>query len=185
MSYSIEILCLGEDLYPHVDRAAQTLNGVQNEFRFETPSLRLKQEGLQFSQDAYYTNEVFDFLRRYRSKAKGHRPFIIAVINGALKSVEYRNLFGSHQAEHGVAVVTLKDQARYVDLPHKFLCYYFIRYSLSFVDPELKSHKETKSCFFDKKEYKPDLRQSLTTGKLCSDCQSALEKRRIRKFRPQ
>ena len=175
MSYPIEIICLGEDVYPHIERAAKTLNTVQSEFRFFTPSPALKQVGLTFVFDEYHTKAVFEFLQKYRQQARGYRPFLIAVVNRKLRSEQLGNLFGSHEAENGLAVVTLQDQSRYVDLPHKFLCYYLIRYCLSFVAPQLKAHEETKSCFFDKKLNKADLLKSLATASLCDACLSAFQ----------
>jgi len=176
MPYTIEVISLGQDLYPAIEKAIQAINAVQREFSFTIPGNRLKTEGFPFQRKEYHTQEVFDFLRNYRAQAKGHRPYLLAVLNAPLKSEKLQNLFGSHEAEEGLAVISLFDCTRFADSEHKFLCYYFIRYSLSFIAPQLKVHRDTRSCFFDAKLNKFDLQKSLRTGELCDECMSILQK---------
>ncbi|HWX42708.1 MAG TPA: pYEATS domain-containing protein [Blastocatellia bacterium] len=175
MPYNIEILSIGGEFCDETGDAFEILNSVQGEFRFHLPPARLRMAGLPFRRKEYYTKDVFDFLRNYRKEAKGHRPYLIAVLSGPLYSDRYHNLFGSHEASEGLAVVTLRDHARYSPSASSFLCYYFIRYSLSFVAPSLRSHRDTRSCFFDKKIHKPDLLKSLYNGELCDPCMAAMQ----------
>src|SRR6266496_707153 len=172
MPFPIEILSLGEDNYASLEVVAKSLNNVQAEFQFNVPPLRLRDLGLPFRREEFHTRDVFEFLLDYRKQAKGHRPFLIAVVNGALRSDSLSNIFGSHRAKTGLAVFTLCDQARYTNSRPAFLCYYFIRYALSFLAPSLKSHPDTRTCFFDKKLNKRDLLKSLETGSLCDPCRS-------------
>jgi hypothetical protein len=175
MPYTIEVLSIGQDLYLEIQDAAETLNAVQKEFCFTIPTNRLKDEGLPFRRQRYQTKEVFDFLRSYRVRARGHRPFLVGVLNAPLQSDKLRNLFGSHEANEGLAIINLLDCTKYANSSRKYLCYYFIRYSLSFVAPQLRVHDDTRSCFFDAKLYKPDLLKSLETGEFCDDCMSKLQ----------
>jgi hypothetical protein len=181
MPYSIEVLSIGEDLYEDIIKATNLLNVAQCEFQFTTPPARLKMCALPFRRREYYTKETFEFLQRYRQDSRGFRPFIIGVLNGPLYSDLYSNLFGSHEASEGLAVVTLKDNEKFVSSRNNYLCYYFIRYSLSFVAPDLQTHEDTRSCFFDKKLYKRDLLQSLRTGDFCDECMRSLQE----KFNPE
>jgi len=182
MPFSIEVLSVGDNSDTKIGEVAQILNAVQEQFKFYLPPEARRQDGAPFLQDDYQTEEVWEFLKDYRATAKGHRPFLIAVVNGKLNSKRTSNLFGSCRAKEndGLAVITLRDHQRFADSFRSFLCYYFIRYALSFVCPELKSHKETRDCFFDFKQNKADLDKSLRSGAFCKGCSQALAK----KFNP-
>jgi predicted nucleotide-binding protein len=41
--------------------------------------------------------------------------------------------------------------------------------------PEIKSHEETRDCFFDKKLQKLDIKLSLRSGRVCDQCRSIFE----------
>ncbi|MBZ5531326.1 MAG: hypothetical protein LAO20_07840 [Acidobacteriia bacterium] len=176
MPYHIEILSVGDNSNSKIAEVAQALNVTQKEFHFALPPERLRNEGLVFVQENYHTSKVFEFLKDYRSNAKGSRPFLLAVLNGRLESDKYGNLFGSHEASDGLAVVTLHDHQRFADSYRSYLSYYFIRYALSFVCPSLKSHSEARGCFFDFKGNKPDLKKSLESGAFCAKCMAILAK---------
>ncbi|MCG2643582.1 MULTISPECIES: hypothetical protein [Bradyrhizobium] len=86
------------------------------------------------------------------------------------------NLFGANRACRGLAAITLRDWHFYADSHRSFLCYYFIRYALSFVDPKIKSHRETRDCFFDFKGHRRDLEKSLSSGRICEQHTEELNK---------
>jgi nucleoside phosphorylase len=167
MAYYIEIMSLGDDSTSKAAEVAQGLNSAQKEFYFSLPPERLLHSGSAFVRTEYSTDEVWAFLKDYRAAAKGHRPYLIGIVNSRLRSKEATNLFGSHQASNGLAIITLHDHQKYADSYRSYLAYYFIRYALSFACPELKSHKDTRGCFFDFKENKSDLKKSLETGGFC------------------
>ena len=50
--------------------------------------------------------DVFNYMEEYRSAIKGYHPFIIVITNSSLDGEKYTNLFGSHRAESGLAVIT-------------------------------------------------------------------------------
>jgi nucleoside phosphorylase len=177
MPYHVEVLSIGKNSDKRIEEVAQILNAVQDEFRFGLPPSGLRRIGDSFEEEKYRTKDLWDFFRDYRAQAKGFRPFLIGVIDAQLDSDKYTNLFGSHRAQgDGLAVVTLRDYHRFADSYRSFLCYYFIRYSLSFVCPALKSHQETRDCFFDFKQNKQDLEKSLRSGAFCSSCSRTLAK---------
>jgi nucleoside phosphorylase len=125
------------------------------------------------------TRDVFDLLRRYRTDVKGGRPHVIGVVDKRLASSgrpELVNLFASHDARdgEGEAVITLYDHHHFSESTQIYLCYYFLRYALSFVCPTLKNHEDTRSCFFDRKLNKLDLKDSMDSGGLCTNCKAAL-----------
>jgi nucleoside phosphorylase len=174
MPWNIEIISVGGKFDDHIAEAKQLLNGVQDEFRFSLAPMRLRGYGVNFVQSEYHTHEVFKILKKYQDHAKGMRPYLIAVLDTELSGVKYNNLFGSHEAEEGLAVITLRDHRVFTESARLYLCYYFIRYALSFVCPELKNHEDTRDCFFDRKSKKRDLQYSLKSGKLCKKCHTAI-----------
>src|SRR5580698_8797789 len=114
MSYDIELISIGEDLYPILGSSASMLNAVQNEFRFRLASSRVREEGLSFNRNQYSTAEIWQFLKEQRLSFGGNRPFIIAFLNRPLQSTQYKNIFGSHEGDDGLAVVTLHSSTQYV-----------------------------------------------------------------------
>lgn len=176
MPFHIEIQSLGGDFNALIEEAAQLLNGVQREFIFALAPQPLRAKGAGYIKSNYVTHEVFEFLQEYRTQAKGDRRYLIGIIAKPLQSKRLGNLFASREARkgEGEAVVTLCDHEVYTDSPQLYLCYYFIRYALSFVCPSLKNHDDTRACFFDRKIYKPDLAQSIDSGSFCDECRSVL-----------
>src|SRR6266480_3907700 len=160
MPYNIELLAIGDDIYADLNRAAAALNGVQNQFRFYPSGRAQRAEAIEFKPDAYTTAEIWTFLRQQRHRVGGHRPYIIAFVTRPLRSERYGNLFGSHQGEEGLAVVTTANTAQYVREISRYCCYYLVRYALSFINPHIRSHDydARKRCYFHRKLYKPDIR---------------------------
>lgn len=103
MPYTIELMSIGEDIYPLLQRSADDLNRVQDQFIFRLVPADQRLPGLQFSRSKYTTSEIWDFLRQQRTQWGGHRP---------LASADYSNLFGSHEGKEGLAVVTIQRKLR-------------------------------------------------------------------------
>jgi len=170
MPYHIEIISIGDDFDDEIQEAVQSLNGAQKEFRFALAPKRLRRSGVQFVKPEYHSHDIFRFLDDSRGHTRRERPYMIGVVNKMLSSNRLRNIFGDHKAEDGLAAITLFDHERFVQPTHLYLCYYFIRYSLSFVCPKLQNHEETRGCFFDRKMLKSDIRISLDSGTFCEPC---------------
>jgi len=177
MAYDIELMSIGEDLYSVLDESATLLNSVQQEFRFRLTSVPQRPFGISFSRAEYSTADIWSFLREQRKKFGGNRPYIIAFVNAPLKSSELANIFGSHEAGEGLAVVTLHNSKQYVREARRYCCYYLARYSLSFANPSIRSHtdEERKKCYFHRKMRKPDIRASMDSGYVCDADQSQLD----------
>jgi predicted acylesterase/phospholipase RssA len=177
MSYDIELMSIGEDIYPLLERSATMLNGVQNEFRFHLTPLLQRQPGLAFQRGNYVTSEIWSFLRDHKTKFGGNRPHIIAFVTKHLRSAQLSNIFGSHEAAEGLAIVTTFDAGQYVKEETRFISYYLVRYALSFINPLIKAHDEEdrKSCYFHRKMYKPEIRLSMDTGDICDKCRMRLD----------
>ncbi|UCE59413.1 MAG: hypothetical protein JSU63_18465 [Phycisphaerales bacterium] len=80
---------------------------------------------------------------------------------------------GSHKANEGLAVFTIQDHG-FLDSLALYVSYYLVRYTLSFVAPNIKNHKATLACFFDRKEFKPDIVHSARSGEVCPKCMGQL-----------
>lgn len=183
MTYPIEVVSVGEeDLYDDIIAACELLNNGQREFYFTAPPVRLRGSGFRVQPndaDGYLTLDAFEYLHDYRREARGHRPYLIGVLNGQLRSNKWKNIFGSHEAADGLAIITLHQQAAYTESRLQYLCYYLIRYSLSFIAPEIKSHNvpERKECLFHFKQRKTDLTLSIAAGAICPVCMKKLSQR--------
>src|SRR5271165_7104839 len=113
MAFDIDIISIGGDFDVEINEAVQMLNGVQEQFRFSIPPERLSKWGRAYFQREYRADEVFKILLDYLAFARGGRRFVIGVIDQQLNSSTLGNLFGSHRAEQGVAVVTLRNWESY------------------------------------------------------------------------
>lgn len=171
MAYSVEVVSIGVDEYNTIASVIELLNVVQSEFVFSIPPIRLRDEGISFKLKEYTTREVFNWLEDYRKRAKGNRPYLVAVVPGMLSSAKLANLFGSHKAEMGLAVITTNDILHFVDSKQAYIAYYLTRYALSFINDKMKSHEDSRACYFDKKIRKADIKKSLAAGgSLCDPC---------------
>jgi len=176
MLYHIEILSFGANLDAKILDAVSILNSVQKDFEFALAPARLRSFAYDFVKEEYLSTEIWSRLDEYRAAARAPRPYVIAVVDQKLRSGKWGNLFGAHRAARGLAAITLRDWHFYADSHRSFLCYYFIRYALSFVDPEIKSHRETRDCFFDFKGHRRDLEKSLSSGRICEQHSAELSK---------
>lgn len=176
MPYNIEIMCLGEDLYSLLARAASGLNGIQDQFRFEVTHPNQRAPGLAFQRQVYETDDVWEFLKSQR-KTGAPRPFIIAFVTQPLRSKRYSNLFGSHLGEAGLAVVTRSGTAQYVKEDERYFRYYMVRYALSFVNWLIKAHEDEtrKDCYFHFKRDKREIIYSINSAHICDECMAMLD----------
>lgn len=176
MPYEIELMSVGENIYPLLQESAEALNRIQDEFRFFPTPESKRGPGLGLRFEKYKTQDIWDFLKAEREKG-GRRPFIIAFVTKPLGSDEWNNLFGSHQAENGLAVVTTHNSVQYVKEETRYCRYYLTRYAMSFVNPKIRSHGDDarKSCYFHFKQHRPDIRISMDSGSICDPCTKQLE----------
>jgi hypothetical protein len=86
-------------------------------------------------------------------------------------------LFGSHEGEEGLAVVTASNAEQYVKEITRHYCYYLVRYALTFINPHIRAHEDEyrKACYFHFKRRKQDIRESMDTGYLCDECRARLD----------
>jgi predicted acylesterase/phospholipase RssA len=177
MPYDIEVLAIGEDIDPLLESSSSALNTVQDEFRFHLASVPQRLAARGFRRSTYTTAEVWEFLRDQRVRFGGHRPFIIAFVTRPLQSARFANLFGSHEAIEGLAVVTTFGAGLYVKEEARYCCYYLVRYSLSFVNPNIRVHNDPARtyCYFHQKIHRPDIRTSMDSGVICDQCLEILD----------
>jgi predicted acylesterase/phospholipase RssA len=177
MAYDIELISIGEDCYHILQESAALLNGVQCEFRFHLPSRASRDDAAGFRREKYLTQDIWNFLKHQRATLGGNRPYIIAFVSAPLRSPVLNNIFGSHEASEGFAVVTLYSSVQYVRETRRFCCYYMTRYALSFVNPLIKAHNDParKNCYFHKKILKKDIRESMDSGYICDEDQEQLD----------
>jgi hypothetical protein len=120
---------------------------------------------------------LLDYIEKIRTNIGGHHPFIIVIVDSNLEGCFYKNLFGSHRAKSGIAVITTSNVEN--DIIKKgrmtaYFIYYFARYALSFIVPEHKNHEERKGCVFDRKINKKDITKSMKSQAFCDECRRQL-----------
>jgi predicted acylesterase/phospholipase RssA len=176
MPYNIEVMSLGQDLYPLLDRAANGLNGIQEQFRFEVTQPAQRPPGLGFQRKEYLSTDIWEFLNEQRAVG-APRPFIIAFVTQPLSSPRTSNLFGSHLGEFGLAAVTMSGAAQYVKEDERYCRYFLVRYALSFVNWLIKSHEDEarKDCYFHFKRNKRDILLSINGAGICDKCMTLLD----------
>ncbi|MGH9968451.1 MAG: patatin-like phospholipase family protein [Pyrinomonadaceae bacterium] len=172
--FAVEVLTISTELRKPISLAMDSLNGLQQEFHFAFPPDGLLAQAEVMQRERYSTTEIFAWLRKYREDAKGDRRHLILVVDGFLSSAKLHNIFGSHEAGEGLATFTTHDSGRFVHDQVRYIRYYLVRYGLSFLAPEIKSHAEARACFFDRKMTKSDLKLSIDSGGICDECRSQL-----------
>ena len=179
MAYFIEVIANKEYLNDSIEKASKDLNKVQDMFLFKLPPQRLRSELYEYEREEYDSVDALEELKKYRTRAKGNRPFLIFVIDGPLYSSHSRlkNLFGSAINKEGLAVFTIDSHSQFVQDIIRFCRFYLVRYSLSFFCPDLRSHndKDRTDCVMDKKMYKPNIKIALDSGNLCTECKGILQ----------
>lgn len=175
--FPIEIINFGQPSFELHKEIITELNAIQSDIIYLLPPERHKLWAAPFERERYETNYIWEKLKVYKKECKGFHPFILAIVHGYLSSDNLGNLFGSRNEEEAFATVTTHDWEQHFSPPSLsvYLMYYFVRYSMSFICPEIKNHEETRNCFFDKKINKLDIKFSMKSGKICDSCRGILE----------
>lgn len=176
MPYNIEIMCIGEDRYSLLERAANALNGIQDQFIFTPTHASQRGPGIMLKRSEFVTQDIWEFLHEQRSVG-APRPFIIAFVNKPLRSSRLSNLFGSHDGEHGLAVATTHGFFQFIKDEERYVRYYLVRYALSFVNWTIKSHNDPgrEHCYFHKKMDKREIVHSIYSAEICDHCMVQLD----------
>ena len=173
----IEIVEVGDVPREDIARAITVANAKQKDFEFIHMSYSDSQE---LRQHAYRRVNVADFLDTmdaYRRRLRGYHPYLITFVDSFLDGKRVANLFGSHRAESGLAVVTtcnIPDIIVPGDKMVAYVLYYMARYALSFVYPSHKVHQANRKCVFDAKVEKRVLLESMNDRPLCDECRKTL-----------
>ena len=177
MAFNIEILAIESNQYLDIQNAIDPLNKVQNDFEFKITNNNLRESLFVHQSNNYKSEDAFEWLKEFRTEAKGHRPFIVLVVDGYLESKRLSNIFGIVSAKQGLAVFTTQDFDHFIFDRIRYLRYYFVRYALSFLEPEIKSHNDPDriDCIFHKKINKIEIRDSLNSGHICTKCYQQLK----------
>lgn len=162
-----------------LESAANCANSSQNVFSYVlldddlAAAIRLAT----YRDRAIYAPEFFSMIEEARTSLKSRHPFLLVVTDSAVSGKTMSNLFGSHRSRKGLALITTHQVADVIvpaDRMDAYFLYYLARYTLSFLFPGLRAHEDTRSCVFDQKIRKVDLKQSMAARALCDKCRDAL-----------
>lgn len=173
----VEIAVAGDVIISEVSSAVALANAEQGEFIFVMAEDELQLRARMHSYTQMRVKEFFDMTELSRSEIRGYHPFVITVADSYLHGAQYGNLFGSHRAEAGLAIITtaeVPDTIVPVDRMIAYYIYYFARYSLSFLSPHHRNHEDSRGCIFDRKVNKTDIKSSMRSNALCDECRRHL-----------
>jgi Predicted nucleotide-binding protein containing TIR-like domain len=173
----VEIVTVGEPALESILAAIQLANAEQSEFAFAQAPPSISAPLQIHTYKRARTTELLDLVERTRSESRGFHPFIIVATDAELAGEKFSNLFGSHRAEKGLAILTtalVPDVIIPADRMVAYFIYYLARYSLSFLAPEHKNHDEPRDCVFDRKIAKKDIVNSMQGRGLCDGCRRIL-----------
>lgn len=173
----VEIARIGNAFSEEIEAVVELFNNTQKEIRFSilSNSDEEKFQLLDFKQAD--THELLDKIGRIRSELKGFHPYLLIITSTSLSNKLYDNLFGEAYPENGVAVFTFNNIADII-IPTRnissYIAYYLTRYTLNFLIPSHRNHKETRECVFDEKISKTDIIKSMKAGAICDDCRTVI-----------
>ena len=173
----VEIVIVGETALESISAALQLANAEQSEFIFAQAPPSISAPLQIHTYKRAKTNDFLDLVERTRSESRGFHPFIIVATDAELDGEKFSNLFGSHRAEKGLAILTtalVPDVIIPADRMVAYFIYYLARYSLSFLAPEHENHDEPRDCVFDRKISKKDIANSMQGRGLCDECRRIL-----------
>ena len=181
MPYQIEIVCYSSALYGDVGAAARLLNRAQEdeqgnvgEIVYSLAPAALRADFYPHALEEHLTTDVFQRLTAYSALAMGDRRFLIAIVEGKLRSPKLTNLFGSRSTDpHGMAVITVKHFQQYVASRKSYLAFFLVRFAISFIAPGRYSHLDEQSCIFHKRIDRTELVTALYRGAVCDGCRKA------------
>jgi len=173
----IEVVPVGEKGLADLDAAIALANSEQIEFQFSSASDDLARRLQMHTLEHNKISGFFDQMEGIRAEVRGYHPYLIAAIDSELEGSRFGNLFGSHRAEKGVAVLTtshIPDVIVPADRRVAYFIYYFARYALSFIIPSHRNHDDSRGCVFDRKIDKQDIVKSMRARALCDQCRRNL-----------
>lgn len=176
-SVPVDIVRIGDVAVANVSKAILAANSAQSSFVFSELS---EDSAARFAAHSYRSvraSQMLDALEEVRQELRGYHPFLIALTDAQIDGKNFGNLFGSHRAENGLAIVTTSNVASIIlpdDRLHPYFVYYFARYGLSFVAPAHRNHDDCRECVFDRKIDKRDLIKSMKRRPLCDECRAQL-----------
>lgn len=173
----VEIVKIGEEALESLSAALQLANAEQAEIEFLVAPDSIETKMQLHTYKKAKASDLLDRLDRIRAEARGYHPFVILMTDTEIDGERFSNLFGSHRAEKGLAVVTTSLVPEVIvpsDRMVAYFIYYLARYSLSFLVPYHKNHDDPRDCVFDRKISKTDIVKSMQARGLCDDCRRTL-----------
>lgn len=173
----IEIVSVGNVSIVEVEQAISIANSVQNEFLFNGLEPIDAQPFKMLAYKESLAEALLNVIEERRAYIRGFHPFLIVIVDTELRGKHFSNLFGSHRAHKGIAVIS-NFKVENIIIPKgrmiAYFIYYFARYTLNFIAPNHKNHDETRECVFDRKINKSDIIKSMRPRAICDACRQSL-----------
>jgi hypothetical protein len=173
----IGVIAAGDANLRDLESAVSCANSSQSSFRYVLLENAFADAVRLLTYRSISAPDFFDAIEEARATLNSDRPFVIVVTDSTVSGKTLSNVFGSHRARRGLALITTHQVADIIipaDRMAAYFLYYLARYTLSFLFPTLRNHQDTRSCVFDLKIRKTDLVQSMTARAFCDDCRKQL-----------
>jgi len=172
----IKILNFTNEFKQEVEECIELANNVQDSIEYTSiKGVKLSDFSL-LNEHEINTKDLFDEMEQIREDIGGFHPYWLMVNDIALYNNFY-NIFGSSRAKSGLGVFTTNSVVDTIipkDKMRAYFLYYLGRYTLNFLNPSHKNHKETRDCIYDRKVTKSDIRKSMKKDAFCDECKKAL-----------
>lgn len=172
----IEILNYSKEFGNEIEESIKIANRVQSSIEYTIIDDIEVSQLLSLNEDEINTSKFFDELFEIKIKIGGFHPFLLTVCDIPLYG-EYFNLFGSSRPKKGIGILTSNNVKNIIipkDRMKAYFIYFLSGYTLKFLNPDQRLHKETKDCIFDKKISKMDILKSMKSDAFCEDCKRNL-----------
>lgn len=171
----IEIIDLRENVTPDLLIAVEEANRIQSEIEYTILDKKFSDDMKLSVLSDTHTGEFFDSLQNKKSVWRGFHPYIVCIVDAALHSDSWGNLFSSRRAENGIGIVTSREVEQVILPKGKMATYYLYElatHTLALIVSGKKHHKETRGCIYDFHEQKTGILDGIKAGKLCDECRN-------------
>lgn len=172
----IEILNFTNLFNKEVNECIELANSIQDSIEFSLVKGVDSKTFHLLNEEEINTKDLFDEMEEVRKNIGGFHPYWLMINDIALYN-NYYNIFGSSRAKSGLGAFTSNSVVDKIIPKEKmkaYFIYYFARYTLNFLNPSHKNHKETKDCLYDRKVTKLDILKSMKKDAFCDECKQNL-----------
>ncbi len=120
-----------------------------------------------------HVDKFLEALIRQKTQWRGFHPYMICVVDCALRSEEWSNLFSAAHGQDGIGIITTHSVEETIIPVGKMPAYFVFELAthvLGLLVSGKHFHKETRKCIYDFREDKIEILDSIKSATLCDAC---------------